>query len=136
MSHDRGTTRVYVGNLGNNGVKHEIEKEFERFGCVHDVWVARNPPGFAFVEFIDHRDAEDAVREMDGKRVCGVRIRAELSHGKGGRGRDRRGPPRRGGRFEGRDDRFGGYRGDRDRDRYDKFGDDRDYDRRSPPPRR
>jgi len=33
------------------------------------VWVARNPPGFAFVEFEDPRDAEDAVRGLDGRYV-------------------------------------------------------------------
>jgi RNA recognition motif-containing protein len=33
------------------------------------VWVARNPPGFAFVEFEDPRDAEDAVRGLDGRCV-------------------------------------------------------------------
>lgn len=31
--------------------------------------MARNPPGFAFVEFEDPRDAEDAVKGMDGKYV-------------------------------------------------------------------
>ena len=35
--------------------------------------------GFAFVEFEDPRDAEDAVRDMDGRRVCGVRIRVEIA---------------------------------------------------------
>ena len=35
--------------------------------------------GFAFVEFEDARDAEDAVRDMDGRQVCGVRIRVELA---------------------------------------------------------
>lgn len=35
--------------------------------------------GFAFIEFEDPRDAEDAVRDMDGRYVCGVRIRVELA---------------------------------------------------------
>ena len=134
MSHDRPTTRVYVGNLGDNGLKPEIEKEFERFGDVHDVWVARNPPGFAFVEFLDPRDADDAIRALDGKVICGAKVRVELATGRSGRRRDGRRPPgRRGGRFDGRDDRFGGYRGPRQRDR---FADDRDYHRRGSPPRR
>ena len=35
--------------------------------------------GFAFIEFEDVRDAEDAVRDMDGRHVCGVRIKAEMA---------------------------------------------------------
>jgi RNA recognition motif-containing protein len=30
------------------------------------VWVARRPPGYAFIDFEDRRDAEDAIRELDG----------------------------------------------------------------------
>uniref|UniRef100_A0A8C0CWH6 RRM domain-containing protein n=1 Tax=Balaenoptera musculus TaxID=9771 RepID=A0A8C0CWH6_BALMU len=43
----------YVGNLGNNGNKAELERAFGYYGPLQSVWVARNPPGFAFVEFED-----------------------------------------------------------------------------------
>lgn len=61
--------KVYVGNLGNNGNKTELERAFGYYGPLRSVWVARNPPGFAFVEFEDPRDATDAVRELDGRYV-------------------------------------------------------------------
>ena len=66
--------KVYIGNLGNNASKYEIEDAFGKYGPLRNVWVARNPPGFAFVEFEDPRDAEDSVRGLDGTRVCGVSI--------------------------------------------------------------
>lgn len=61
--------KVYVGNLGSSASKHEIENSFSKYGPLRNVWVARNPPGFAFVEFEDRRDAEDAVRALDGSLV-------------------------------------------------------------------
>ncbi|XP_064392307.1 serine/arginine-rich splicing factor 3-like isoform X2 [Halichondria panicea] len=81
MSNRGERTRVYVGDLGSGGSKPELEKEFERYGPLKSVWVARNPPGFAFIEFEDPRDAEDAVKDMDGRRVCGVTIKCELAKG-------------------------------------------------------
>ncbi|XP_013144603.1 PREDICTED: RNA-binding protein 1 isoform X1 [Papilio polytes] len=74
--------KVYVGNLGTNASKYEIEKIFSKYGNIRNVWVARNPPGFAFVEFEDPRDAEDSVRGLDGTRCCGTRIRVEMSNGR------------------------------------------------------
>ncbi|XP_014228376.1 RNA-binding protein 1 [Trichogramma pretiosum] len=78
--------KVYVGNLGSSASKHEIESSFSKYGPLRNVWVARNPPGFAFVEFEDPRDAEDAVRGMDGTRCCGTRVRVEMSTGRSRRG--------------------------------------------------
>ena len=66
------TCKVYIGNLGNNASKYELEDAFSKYGPLKNVWVARNPPGFAFVEFEDPRDAEDSVRGLDGTRMCGV----------------------------------------------------------------
>ncbi|XP_063071560.1 serine/arginine-rich splicing factor 3a isoform X1 [Engraulis encrasicolus] len=84
--------KVYVGNLGNNGNKAELERSFGYYGPLRSVWVARNPPGFAFVEFEDPRDATDAVRELDGRTLCGCRVRVELSTGEK-RSRTRGPPP-------------------------------------------
>ncbi|XP_042364132.1 serine/arginine-rich splicing factor 3a isoform X2 [Plectropomus leopardus] len=84
--------KVYVGNLGNNGNKTELETAFGYYGPLRSVWVARNPPGFAFVEFEDPRDASDAVKELDGRNMCGCRVRVELSNGER-RSRSRGNPP-------------------------------------------
>ncbi|CAG5097277.1 Similar to Rbp1: RNA-binding protein 1 (Drosophila melanogaster) [Cotesia congregata] len=40
--------KVYVGDLGSSASKHEIENAFSKYGPLRNVWVARNPPGFAF----------------------------------------------------------------------------------------
>ena len=76
------STKIYVGDLGKDGNQAEIEDEFSRYGRVVEVWVARNPPGFAFVHMEDYRDAEEAVHRLDGRRLCGSRVRVEISHGR------------------------------------------------------
>ncbi|KAI4337435.1 hypothetical protein L6164_015853 [Bauhinia variegata] len=79
-------SRVYVGNLDSRVTERELEDEFRQFGVIRSVWVARRPPGYAFIDFDDRRDAEDAIRDIDGKNGW----RVELSHnsrgGGGGRG--------------------------------------------------
>lgn len=57
---------MYVGGLPSDATSQELEEIFDRFGRIRKVWVARRPPGFAFVEYDDGRDAEDAVRALDG----------------------------------------------------------------------
>ena len=59
--------KLYVGDLGSSATKEELEDAFSYYGRLRNVWVARNPPGFAFVEFEDNRDAEDAARGLDGR---------------------------------------------------------------------
>ncbi|XP_060083423.1 serine/arginine-rich splicing factor 3-like [Ylistrum balloti] len=123
--------KVYVGELGNNANKQELEDAFGQYGRLKNVWIARNPPGFAFVEFEDARDAEDACKELHGKRLCRSKVRVEMSHGKSRWGKG--GPPVR--QYGG-----GGSRGGRDsRDSYWRPGTSRGRSRsrsRSPPPRR
>ncbi|KAI4487058.1 hypothetical protein M0802_012081 [Mischocyttarus mexicanus] len=86
--------KVYIGNLGSSASKHEIESAFSKYGPLRNVWVARNPPGFAFVEFEDPRDAEDAVRGLDGTRCCGTKVKVEMSTGRRRHSGGRRPGPR------------------------------------------
>ncbi|MBA0622538.1 hypothetical protein Godav_008071 [Gossypium davidsonii] len=58
-------SRVYVGNLDPRVSERDLEDEFRVFGVIRSVWVARRPPGYAFIDFDDRRDAEDAIRELD-----------------------------------------------------------------------
>ncbi|XP_042420622.1 serine/arginine-rich splicing factor RSZ21A-like [Zingiber officinale] len=79
--------RLYVGNLEPRTTARELEDEFRVFGPLRSVWVARKPPGFAFIDFDDKRDAQDAIRDLDGKNGW----RVELSHNSSSRGRDHHG---------------------------------------------
>ncbi|XP_014259674.1 serine/arginine-rich splicing factor 7-like isoform X2 [Cimex lectularius] len=85
--------KIYIGDLGSSANKQDLEDAFSYYGPIRSVWIARNPPGFAFVEFDDARDAEDAVRGLDGRNVCGRRVRVEMSNGAKRRGSVRRGRP-------------------------------------------
>ena len=55
-----------MADLGIDCSKREIEKAFEKFGPISEVWLARNPPCFSFVVYRHKEDAEEAVREMNG----------------------------------------------------------------------
>ena len=74
-------TRVYVGDLGTSGSRMELMKTFSEYGDIEDVWVAKNPPGFAFVYFRKIRDARDAVHALDGQFVCGRRVKVQIATG-------------------------------------------------------
>lgn len=79
--------RVYVGNLDSRTTERELEDEFRVYGVLRSVWVARRPPGYAFIDFDDRRDALDAIHELDGKNGW----RVELSHNTRGGGGSSRG---------------------------------------------
>ena len=41
--------------------RYDLEDAFGKYGPVKNVWVARRPPGFGFVEMEVREDAEEAV---------------------------------------------------------------------------
>ncbi|CAM9360924.1 unnamed protein product, partial [Heterosigma akashiwo] len=53
----------------------DLEDAFGKYGRIRDIWVARKPPGFAFLEFEDDADARDAIDDMNGKQLLGAWIR-------------------------------------------------------------
>ncbi|CAF2640426.1 unnamed protein product [Rotaria sp. Silwood2] len=80
-----GGYRVFCGDLGSRTNKFELEREFDAFGPLVDCWVARNPPGFAFIVYKHADDAERAVEELDGRTICGRRVRVEHARPTGGK---------------------------------------------------
>ncbi|KAI8441774.1 hypothetical protein MSG28_005463 [Choristoneura fumiferana] len=89
---NRNECRIYVGNLPPDIRTKDIQDLFYKFGKVTFVDLKnRKGPPFAFVEFEDPRDAEDAVRARDGYDYDGYRLRVEFPRGGGGGGRGSRG---------------------------------------------
>lgn len=93
---------MYVGNLTDKVKKEQLEEEFTRFGKLNSVWIAHNPPGFAFIEFANKDEAESACDSLNGQELLGSKLRVEISKGRsrgprgGGRGGSRFGGDRRG----------------------------------------
>jgi RNA recognition motif-containing protein len=51
--------------------------------CLLQCWVARQPSGFAFLEFEDERDAEDAIKALDGGNLKGEPLQVQMSRNQG-----------------------------------------------------
>lgn len=61
----------------------------ERYGELGDVYMPRDlrtgePRGFAFVRFMDQRDADDAIDRMDGEFFAGRELRIQVGLAVGG----------------------------------------------------
>lgn len=95
--------RIYVGNLPPDIRTRDIEDLFYKYGKITfiDLKNRRGPP-FAFVEFMDPRDAEDAIKARDGYNYDGYTLRVEYPRNSGNNSR---------GGYRGRPDGRGGGRG-------------------------
>ncbi|KAH9553308.1 hypothetical protein CY35_08G001200 [Sphagnum magellanicum] len=92
---DDGATRLYVGRLSTRTRSRDLEDLFAKYGRIRDVDVKHD---FAFVEFSDSRDADDARHYLNGKEFDGNRLIVEFARrGPRGPGGAReylgRGPP-------------------------------------------
>ncbi|UJR28124.1 hypothetical protein I4U23_009380 [Adineta vaga] len=116
--------RLHVSPLNPRTSRRDIEKIFGKYGAINEVWMATNPPCFAFVNFKHRNDAEDAAQAMDGKTIDNSRIGVSFARKRTVGGR--RGAYNGGDRYS----RGGDHSSSRDRRRYSPRQDDRSYDRR------
>merc|ERR1711884_256235 len=56
--------KIFVGGLGEEGTRIELDDAFGKFGPIKNIWLAKAPPSFAYIEMEDPRDAEDAVKSL------------------------------------------------------------------------
>ncbi|CAF5188891.1 unnamed protein product, partial [Rotaria sp. Silwood1] len=84
--------RVHLSDLSVGVSKHEIEKIFRPYGELNEIWVASNPPCFAFINFRHRSDGERAIKELDGSILAGSRIGLSWARSRhyGGRSRYRK----------------------------------------------
>ncbi|CAN7089295.1 unnamed protein product, partial [Brassica rapa subsp. narinosa] len=109
----RSSRTIYVGNLPGDIREREVEDLFSKYGPVVqiDLKIPPRPPGYAFVEFEDPRDADDAIHGRDGYDFDGHCLRVELAHGGRRSSNDARGSYGGGGSRGGGGGRDGGDRG-------------------------
>lgn len=102
----KSDTRIYIGNLPQDIRTQDIEDLFYKYGKIKFIDLKnRKGPPFAFVEYEDPRDAEDAVKARDCYNYEGYKLRVEFQKGgrgeprsfmgSGGGGRGNNAPPRR-----------------------------------------
>lgn len=110
---DPNRNRIFIGHLNPDARTKDLDRFFRENGFKHvkDINVKL---GYAFVEFEDKRDADDAVYELDKKNFFGSRITVEHAKGTPREDGDQRGD--RGDQRGDRGDRKP-FRSDRDRDR-------------------
>ena len=71
--------KIYMGNLSRHTEERDVEKFLRSFRGVSNITVKT---GYAFAEFEDRREAEAAVRDLNGRTLGGRRVRVEHTRGR------------------------------------------------------
>lgn len=71
-------TRIFIGRISAQTTQESLESAFRKFGKIKRLDFKL---GFAFIEYEDARDAEDAAREMKGFELDGAAIVVEAARG-------------------------------------------------------
>jgi len=79
------SARVYVGRIPYRATERDLKKFFRDYGKIAEI-IMKN--GFAFVDFEEVPDAEEAVKDLNGKELMGVSLSIDIARGTP-HGRDR-----------------------------------------------
>jgi RNA recognition motif-containing protein len=79
--------RLYVGNLSFNMTDSSLGDIFRPFGTVNEVTIVVDrgtgrSKGFGFVEMPEQAEAEEAIKQLDGKEVEGRNIKVNVARPK------------------------------------------------------
>jgi RNA recognition motif-containing protein len=55
------SSKLFLANISSKVRKRDIEDTFEKFGKIVDITLKEGRDRFAFIEYDDVRDAEDAL---------------------------------------------------------------------------
>jgi arginine/serine-rich splicing factor 4/5/6 len=70
MSRDKNS-QIFIAKLSSSVRERDLEDEFKRYGHIKNTELKR---GYAFIEYEDYRDADEAIKDMDGRKFEGNRI--------------------------------------------------------------
>ena len=79
-SHDRSkNSQIFIAKLSPSIRHKDLEYEFRKFGRIRTLQLKK---GYAFIEFDDYHHADEAIHEMNGRRILGQKIVVQAAHGK------------------------------------------------------
>jgi len=69
---------VYLGGISDRVRTGDVEDFLKGYGKILDIALKNK---YGFIEFEDKYDAEDACKDLDDTKLCGERVRLEMSKG-------------------------------------------------------
>merc|ERR1712042_420720 len=69
---------VYLGGFSDRVRTGDVEDFLKGYGKILDISLKSK---YGFIEFEDKYDAEDACKDLDDKRLCGERVKLQMSKG-------------------------------------------------------
>lgn len=77
------TTRIWIGNLNRKVMEKQLREHFISVGEISDIYIiGRDPsrPRIAYLSFVNTKEADKAVEEMQGSEILGQNIRIDWAN--------------------------------------------------------